>query len=260
MRLRFLGTGTSFGIPVIGCTCATCTSTDPRDRRTRHAAIVESDDGARRLLIDSPPELRLQLLRDGISTIDAVWYTHGHADHTHGIDDLRAFTVRNHQPITAWADETCAALLRHRFGYIFDPDHVAPPGTSIPEIRLRTYRTGESVDVAGFRLLPLAAKHGSEIVHGFRVGDLGYITDASALPDETKEALAGVRTLVLNALWPGRPHPMHFSVEQAVAVADAIGPERTYLTHLSHRVRHAELLETLPTGIEPAYDGLVIEF
>ncbi|HEX6939349.1 MAG TPA: MBL fold metallo-hydrolase [Longimicrobiales bacterium] len=259
MRLRFLGTGTSFGIPVIGCGCATCASTDPRDRRTRHGALLESDDGSRRILIDTPPELRLQLLREDVTRVDAVWFTHAHADHVHGIDDLRAFSVYGKQAVAAWADPTCAALLRSRFPYIFDAAERVPDGTTRPDITLDTYRALETVDVAGFPMLPLPVPHGSVTAFGFRVGDLGYVTDAKTLPDETLRALRGVRVLVLNALRYGRPHPTHFTIDEAVDTARAIGAERTFLTHLTHQVRHAELLEALPAGIEPAYDGLAVE-
>ncbi|HEX7118992.1 MAG TPA: MBL fold metallo-hydrolase [Longimicrobiales bacterium] len=259
MRLRFLGTGTSFGIPVVGCGCATCTSADPRDRRTRHGALLEDDHASRRILIDTPPELRLQLLHAGVDRIDAVWFTHAHADHVHGIDDLRAFSVYGKQPVVAWADPACAELLRTRFPYIFDAAERVPDGTTRPDITLRTYRALEAVDVAGFTMLPLPVPHGSVTVYGFRVGDLGYITDAKTLPEATFDALRGVRVLVLNALRFGRPHPTHFTIDEAVDAARAIGAERTYLTHLTHQVRHAELLESLPAGIEPAYDGLTVE-
>lgn len=259
MRLRFLGTGTSFGIPVVGCDCETCTSDDPRDQRTRHAAVLEDDDASRRLLIDTPPELRLQLVREGIDAIDAVWFTHCHADHVHGIDDLRAFSLHERRTVAAWADEACGQVLRHRFGYIFDPRQCVEDGTTRPDIELKTYREREPVDVAGFRLVPLAVPHGRGTVFGFRAGDLGYITDAKSLPASTRDALAGVKVLVLNALWFGRPHPTHMTVEEAVDAAAAIGAERTFLIHLTHRVRHAPLLDALPDGIEPAYDGLAIE-
>ena len=257
MRLTFLGTGTSFGIPVIGCHCATCTSEDPRDRRTRHGAVLEED--GRRILIDTPPELRIQLVREGISEVDAVWYTHCHADHTHGVDDLRVFSVRRRRPLDVYVSGECREVLAARFDYIFDPTLEPIAGTTKPDARLRKLEPYEPVQVAGLEVLPLPVPHGRVDVYGFRVGDLGYITDAKRLPPRTLEALRGVRVLVLNALWYGDPHPTHFNVEEAVEAAREIGAERTYLTHLTHRLRHRELLGRLPAGILPAYDGLSVQ-
>jgi len=257
VRLRFLGTGTSFGVPVIGCGCATCTSADPRDRRTRHSVVLE--EGERRVLVDTPPELRLQLVGAGIGRVDAVWYTHCHADHTHGVDDLRVFSVRDRRPLRVYGSEACVGVLASRFDYIFDPSIKAIEGTTKPEADLQVVRPYEEEEVAGFRMIPLPVPHGHVEVFGFRVGDLGYITDAKRLPGRTVEALRGVRVLVLNALWYGNPHPTHFTVEEAVEVAREIGAGTTYLTHLSHRVGHAELEARLPPGVEPAYDGLVVD-
>ena len=257
MRLYFLGTGTSFGIPVVGCGCATCRSGDPRDQRTRHGAVLEHDGGT--MLIDTPPELRLQLVRAGIGRVDAVWFTHDHADHTHGIDDLRVFSVRRDQHVRAYADAVTAESLRRKFRYIFDDAYQPPEGTSKPEIRLHEFTAGQPLQVAGRELLPLAVPHGDTTAYGFRCGELGYITDAKRLPGAVEAALVGVRVLVLNALWFGNPHPTHLNVEEAVATAARVGAEHTYLTHLTHRVRHGQLLERLPHGILPAYDGLVIE-
>jgi phosphoribosyl 1,2-cyclic phosphate phosphodiesterase len=257
VKLHFLGTGTSFGVPVIGCSCATCRSPDPRDRRTRHAALLE-DDG-RRLLVDTPPELRLQLLRAGTPSVDAVWYTHHHADHIHGIDDLRAFSMRHGVAIEVFASAESAAVLSRKFDYVFDPAMTPTEGTSRPEAQLRVLAPYERVEAAGFDVLPVPVPHGPIQVYGFRVGDLGYLTDAKQVPPRAREALAGVRVLVVNALWYGHPHPTHFNVEEAVDAAAAIGAERTFLTHMSHRVRHQELLDRLPAGVEPAYDGLTIE-
>ncbi|CAN5805857.1 MBL fold metallo-hydrolase [soil metagenome] len=259
MRLRFLGTGTSFGVPVIGCPCDVCISSDPRDRRTRHAALIESDDGARRVLIDTPPELRLQLLDAGVDHIDAVWFTHDHADHTHGIDDLRVFSVRMNQRVPAFADPITVRSLRRKFAYIFDPAYQPPRGTTKPEIELCEFDPGGEADVAGFALRPLEVPHGDMTVYGFRTGGLGYITDAKLLPPAARQALTGVRVLVLNALWFGNPHPTHFNVEEAVAVAREIGAERTFLTHLTHRLLHASLAAALPPDIQPAYDGLNVD-
>ena len=257
MRLHFLGTGTSFGVPVIGCDCATCRSEDPRDRRTRHGALLEED--GRRLLVDTPPELRLQLLRAGVSSVDAVWYTHYHADHTHGVDDLRVFSVRGRRALEVYAPEECADVIAAKFDYVFDPAAKPLEGTTKPDADLHTIRAYEPVSIAEFELLPLPVPHGRVEAYGFRVGGLGYITDAKRLPERTREALAGVRVLVLNALWWGNPHPTHFNVEEAVEAARAVGAEQTYLTHLSHRAGHRDLVERLPPGITPAYDGLAIE-
>lgn len=257
MKLTFLGTGTSFGVPVIGCRCATCTSSDPRDWRTRHGALVTLRNG-RRVLVDTPPELRIQLLREGVDRVDAVWYTHCHADHIHGIDDLRVFTSRCETPLVAYAPEACADTLRGRFPYVFDESLVPPDGTTMPRVRLHTLRHAERVDVLGASFLALAVPHGAVDAFGFRVQRLGYVTDAKALPGEIVDALRGVQVLVLNALWYGEPHPTHLTVEEAVDVARAVGAERTYLTHLTHEVRHADLLRDLPAGIEPAHDGLTV--
>lgn len=259
MRLRFLGTGTSFGIPVIGCSCAVCTSPDPRDRRSRHAALLSSDDGDRHLLVDTPPELRLQLVGAGIRSLDAVFFTHAHADHIHGIDDVRIFSARSGRPLPAFADPATAHRLRTGFPYIFDQEYEPPEGTTRPEIDLRPFHAGAPCVAGGFRLVPFEVPHGDIAAFGFRAGALGYVTDAKTLPDAAREILAGVRVLVLNALWHGHPHPTHFNIEEAVEMAGLVGAERTFLTHLTHRVRHAALAAALPPGIEPAYDGLVVD-
>jgi phosphoribosyl 1,2-cyclic phosphate phosphodiesterase len=257
VKLRFLGTGTSFGIPVIGCDCGTCTSSDPRDRRMRHGALVEED--GRRLLVDTPPELRLQLVAARVSSVDAIWFTHCHADHIHGLDDVRVFSEHSRCDMQVYASPECTATLRERFAYIFDTRIRPLAGTSKPEARLTTVHEYQPVQIAGFDVLPLPVPHGLMEVYGFRIGALGYITDGKSLPPRTLEALRGVRVLVLNALWFGRPHPTHFSVEEAVEAARAVGAERTYLTHMSHRVSHAELNARLPEGVYAAYDGLEVE-
>jgi phosphoribosyl 1,2-cyclic phosphate phosphodiesterase len=258
VRLHFLGTGTSFGVPVVGCNCATCTSTDPRDARTRHAVVLQSSDH-RQILVDTPPEVRLQLLAARISTVDAVWYTHCHADHTHGVDDLRVFSVRSRRALDVYAPGDCLRTLATKFDYVFDPELRPIEGTTKPEARLHELFPYQTREIAGFQMKPLPVPHGNIEAYGFRVGALGYITDAKRLPRRTQEELAGVRVLVLNALWRGAPHPTHFTVEEAVEVAQEIGAEETYLTHLSHRVLHAELEDQLPRGIRPAYDGLVVD-
>ncbi|MCJ7629572.1 MAG: MBL fold metallo-hydrolase [Longimicrobiales bacterium] len=257
MKLTFLGTGTSFGVPVIGCHCARCTSNDPRDRRTRHGAVLALPQGY--LLVDAPPELRLQLVREGIDHIDAVWITHLHADHIHGADDLRIFRFRAKRDMPVHCPDGSHHELLRRFPYIFDEAIHPPPGSTIPQFRLRGYKAFEPQEILGREFLPIPVPHGSTTVYGFRVGALGYVTDAKALPPRTLEALRGVRVLVLNALWRGNPHPTHFNVEEAVEAAVAVGAERTYLTHMTHEVGHQELLDCLPPGVEPAFDGLTVE-
>ncbi len=257
LRLTFLGTGTSIGVPVIGCDCANCTSDDPRDRRTRHGALLSLEGG--NLLIDTPPELRLQLLAAGVGRVDAVWYTHLHADHVHGIDDVRVFSTRSRGPVPAYLPEELLAQMRSRFSYIFDPGVPSPEGTTRPRIALEGYAEGVSVEVLGAGITPFRVPHGPVDAFGLRVGPLGYVTDAKAIPAPAREILDGVEVLVLNALWRGRPHPTHFNVEEAVEAAREIGARRTYLTHLTHFVGYRELAASLPEGIEPAYDGLTVE-
>ena len=257
MKLTFLGTGTSFGVPVVGCDCDTCTSPDPRDRRLRHGALLDLPEG--RLLVDTPPELRLQLLAAKVDRVDAVWVTHPHADHLHGFDDLRIFTTRHRMELPVWLAQEYEADVRARFSYIFDDAVVPPPGTTKPRLRLQPFRPDASVELLGASLTPLVLPHGPMTVYGFRVGGLGYVTDAKELTPEVLETLEGIDTLVINALWWGRPHPTHFNVEEAVEAARAVGARRTWLVHMTHRLRHAELEARLPADIRPAWDGLEIE-
>jgi phosphoribosyl 1,2-cyclic phosphate phosphodiesterase len=256
MRLTFLGTGTSFGVPQIGCGCAVCRSADPRDKRNRSAALVEA--GGSTILIDTPPELRLQLLAGGISKVDAVLYTHEHADHTNGIDDLRMFSVRQRRALPIFGPPETLERLRTGFRYIFDDTVQAYEGTSKPTLELHAIEPGRVVDVAGVPVLPLAFEHGHLRVYGYRIGSLAYITDVKAIPEAERRQLQGLDVLVLNALW-WRPHPTHLSIAEAVQTAQALGARRTYLTHLTHETGHAELAAQLPAGVLPAYDGLTVE-
>jgi phosphoribosyl 1,2-cyclic phosphate phosphodiesterase len=256
MRLTFLGTGTSFGVPQIGCDCAVCRSTDPRDKRTRSGAVLEASGST--ILIDTPPELRLQLISGGFSRIDAVMYTHEHADHINGIDDLRIFSVRRREPLPIYGPGETLERLRSSFNYIFD-DAVRPyEGTSKPSLRLYETQPDRPMTVAGVEVLPLAFQHGHVRVFGYRFGNLAYITDVKSIPPAERESLRGLDVLVLNALW-WRPHPTHLSIEEAVETARALGARRTYLTHLTHETGHADLEQQLPAGILPAYDGLTVE-
>jgi len=257
VRLTFLGSGTSFGIPVIGCECEVCASHDVRNRRTRHSLLIERE-GAR-LLIDTPPELRLQLTGADVGHLDAVYITHPHADHVHGIDDLRIFSVRERHPLPVYVPAEYQEEMRARFAYVWGPGAAAEEGTTIPELEMIPFVDREQICPGGVPLVPIAFPHGRYRSYGFRCGDLGVVVDAKRIPADAWELLGGVRYLVINALWHGSPHPTHFNVEEAVAAARRIGAAHTYLTHLTHRLDHAELEAWLPDGMQPAYDGLTIE-
>lgn len=256
MRLTFLGTGTSFGVPQVGCNCRVCTSTDPRDKRTRTGALL--DVGSTTLLIDTAPELRLQLIAAGRSHVDGVLYTHEHADHTNGIDDLRIFSVKGRRALPLFGPPETLASLQESFRYIFDPSVGVFAGTSKPDLDLRPLAEGVEQDVVGVPVLPLGFRHGYGRVFGYRVGPLAYLTDVKEVPDEARARLQGLEVLVLNALW-WRPHPTHLSIDEAVETAQALGARQTWLTHLSHETGHADLAARLPPGIQPAHDGLIVE-
>jgi phosphoribosyl 1,2-cyclic phosphate phosphodiesterase len=234
-----------------------CKSTDPKDKRTRVGALVESDGGTR-ILIDTPPELRLQLIAANVDSVDAILFTHDHADHVNGIDDIRALSDRSDGPIEMYGPPETMDRLTKRFAYVFD-DTIKPlPGTSKPEGRANRVRAGESFPIGDVDVMPVAVPHGGASVYGYRFGKLGYITDAKALPDEALRAFRGVSVLVLNALFR-TPHPTHLSISEAVAAAQSVGAGQTYLTHLTHRTGHAELEAELPRGIAPAFDGLTVQ-
>ncbi|MEE8571788.1 MAG: MBL fold metallo-hydrolase [Gemmatimonadota bacterium] len=256
-RLIVLGSGTSFGVPVVGCDCAVCTSDDPRDRRSRTAAVIEVDGGPR-LLIDTPQELRLQLVSAGIGSVDAVLYTHDHADHVSGIDDLRALSVRRGEVPVYGPPETIDELAS-RFSYIFDPGVEPQSGTCKPELRTHAIDPYEPMVIAGTTVLAVELDHGGTRVYGYRVEGVAYLTDAKLVPEAAIDALRGIEVLVLNALFD-KPHPTHLSIPEAVETARLIGAEQTFLTHLTHRHSHADLESRLPEGILPAYDGLIAVF
>lgn len=251
-QLTFLGTGTSNGIPMIGCQCPVCHSTDPKDWRNRSSAVVKWN--GRTYLIDTSTELRIQALALGLSEIDAVIMTHAHADHTGGFDDLRRFNELAQRRLPVYAGAETAAILRERYAYAFTeefPFFGGKPDLNLFEVEETFYPFGDPV-------VPIPVMHGRTLVHGFRFGPLAYVTDAKIIPDESRERLAGVDTLVINALRE-RPHPTHLSVEDALAIIDLLKPRQAFLTHISHELSHAAGSALLPAGVALAYDGLMIE-
>lgn len=219
--------------------------------------MVETDGGTH-ILIDTPPELRLQLISAGTSHVEAILFTHDHADHVHGIDDIRALSDRGDVPIDMYGPPDAMARLAKRFAYIFDDSIKALPGTSKPEGRAHPIPPGKTFRVGDVDVTPVALPHGPISVYGYRIGNLGYVTDAKELPDDAVRAFKGVDVLVLNALFR-TPHPTHLSVSEAVSAAQRVGARETWLTHLTHRTSHAELEKELPRGIAPAFDGLTVQ-
>ncbi len=253
MRITFLGTGTSTGVPMIGCDCATCRSSDPRDRRLRTSIYIEFPDGTD-VLVDASPDLRAQALAYQFSRVDAILLTHAHADHVLGLDDVRGFNVRMRRPIPCYGDAQTMGAVRRMFAYIFDPG--TPRGGGIPRLVLHTLVGPFSLGRATF--VPVPVYHGNSLILGYRVGDFAYLTDCSAIPDGSRALLDGVQVLVLDALRE-RPHPTHLSLSQAVEVAGEIGAARTYFTHICHDLPHAATCARLPEHVNLAYDGLVID-
>lgn len=253
VRVTFLGTGTSTGVPVIGCTCPTCRSDDPRDRRWRPCILIQLADGIH-VLVDTPPDLRSQALAFGVARVDAILFTHAHADHVLGLDDVRPFNFRQRAPIPCYGDAPTITAVRRMFAYVFDKG--TPAGGGLPELALFTLNG--PVVIGRTTFLPVPVWHGDQLILGYRVGRFAYLTDCSGIPDGSWPLLEGVATLVIDAL-RDRPHPTHFSVAQAIEAVGRISPMRTYLTHMGHDLPHAATCARLPAGMELAYDGLVLE-
>jgi phosphoribosyl 1,2-cyclic phosphate phosphodiesterase len=252
----FLGTGTSVGVPMLGCACAVCTSTDPRNHRYRCSVLIRTSQG--NLLIDTTPELRLQLLRARIGLVHAVLFTHHHADHLFGLDDLRPFPYYLGRPVPLYCDAQTEVAIRTAFAYAFTADSDTIRAGYVPQLDLHRI-TSEPFRVLGLDVLPVPLEHGSFHVLGFRIDDVAYCTDVNGIPAESWGRLEGLRVLVLDALRP-RLHMGHFSLDQALEVCARLKPVRTYLTHMSHELDHETTNRRLPAGIELAYDGLTFEF
>lgn len=251
-RLLFLGTGTSVGVPLVGCGCDTCLRGGPRDVRTRSSVLVGLPAG--HLLVDTTPDLRGQLLREKIGKVDAVLYTHDHVDHVYGLDDVRPLCFHSGRPMRVLCEEPVEIRIRKAFDYAFA---AAPPaGGGVP--RLAFERIGTTpFDLLGATVVPLRLRHGPLDVLGFRFGNVAYCTDTSGIPDETWPLLEGLDVLVLDCLRPSR-HPTHFSLAEALEVALRVGARRTLFIHLSHELPHEATSAALPAGVELAYDGLEV--
>jgi phosphoribosyl 1,2-cyclic phosphate phosphodiesterase len=252
MRLTILGSGTSNGIPVVGCDCDVCQSDDPRDKRTRPSALVRV--GERRVLIDTATELRLQLIRERVPTIDAVVYTHEHADHIYGLDDVRVFSMRRRAPLPVYAPPRVLEALRRAFAYVF----VEGPMTGGGRPQLEAYEIDGPFKAAGVPFEPIPVWHGDTPVMAYRVSDLGYVTDVNRIDEASMARLRDLDVLVLDALRE-RPHPTHYSVSEALAVIEELRPRRAYLTHICHDMGHASMDQRLPPGVHLSYDGLALD-
>jgi phosphoribosyl 1,2-cyclic phosphate phosphodiesterase len=264
VKVTVLGSGTSHGVPMIGCDCAVCHSSDPRDRRTRPSILVElgnssGDGGAfagavRSILVDTSTDLRAQALACGLRRVDGILFTHSHADHIMGLDEVRRFNVLQHTAIACFADERTLSDLRRSFAYVFSPP--TAQGGGIPQ--LSPFQIVGPFSLGGVEIVPVPLLHGRRPILGFRLGTFAYLTDCSAIPDASWPLLDGVRVLILDAL-RHKPHPTHFSVSEALEVVARLAPERTYFTHICHDLSHAATCARLPGGVELAYDGLVLE-
>jgi len=239
---------------MIGCGCVVCQSTDPRDNRARPSAYLTLPDGTA-VLIDTSPDLRQQALRFDVRRVDAVLYTHGHADHVLGLDDMRQFNALQKARIPCYADAQTVAEVRQTFSYIFDP--ATPVGGGLPEIDL--YTLDGSLAIGGCQITPVPLWHGRRLVYGYRIGSLAYLTDCSAIPDASWPLVEGVDVLVIDAL-RHRPHPTHFSVAEALAVVERLGPRQAWFTHICHDLPHVETSAALPEHVQLAYDGLSVRF
>jgi phosphoribosyl 1,2-cyclic phosphate phosphodiesterase len=253
-QLIFLGTGTSVGVPCIGCGCATCTSSNPKNQRTRCSLVLGLPEG--NLLIDTTPDLRSQLLREQIGIVHAILYTHDHADHVFGLDDVRLFPHYLGHSLPLYCEEFVERRIRKSFDYAFSADNHGYAG-GVPDVKMHRITT-EPFTLLGQRVTPLRLLHGKFDVLGFRFGSIAYCTDTNNIPAESWSLLQNLDVLILDALRP-RPHASHYSLDQAVEIAKQLAPKRTYFTHMAHELEHEATNAALPPGMELAYDGLRLE-
>ena len=252
MTLKFLGTGTSTGVPIVACQCSVCTSSDPRDKRLRPSILLEYD--GRVVVIDTTPDFRAQALREGLSRLDAVVFTHAHADHIMGFDDLRPLTFWREGKILIYGQPSVIERLRDVFRYIFEGDYnYGGRG----ELELR--EISGPIELFGACFLPVKLMHGREEIYGYRFGSAAYLTDFSEIPEESLRQLTGLDLLFLDAL-RHRPHPSHSTLENSVRLVERLQPKRAFFTHISHDLGHAATNSSLPDNVRLAHDGLKLEF
>ena len=252
MKITFLGTGTSQGVPVIGCRCSVCKSADERDKRLRSSVLVEQGDQL--VVIDTGPDFRQQMLRVGLNKLNAVLYTHEHRDHIAGLDDIRAFNYLQKSPMDVYGEERVMRALNSGFPYVFA--ELKYPG--VPQVRMH-HISNEAFQIGNMDIIPIRMMHYRLPVLGFRLGDFAYLTDGNYIPESEKEKLFGVKYLVVNAL-RREAHISHFTLSEAVGLIEGLSPRMGYLTHISHQMgANADLEKELPSRIRPAYDGLVLE-
>ncbi|HEY4329509.1 MAG TPA: MBL fold metallo-hydrolase [Phycisphaerae bacterium] len=260
MTVTFLGSGTSAGVPMIGCHCAVCTSDDPRDKRTRPSIVVSY--GGHNILIDTAPELRLQAVREGLDRISAVVYTHAHADHIFGLDDVRRYNTLMGLPLPLYAAAGTMATLRSVFPYAFDPPPLPAANRPYKDAMFRPELLPALIDgpfdLFGKTWEPLELPHGRFKVLGFRVGGFAYCTDCNDVPADVRARLTGLDTLIIDGLRP-RPHPTHLSFDQALEVIADLKPRQAFFTHLSHDMKQADIDAMMPAGVSAGYDGLKID-
>jgi phosphoribosyl 1,2-cyclic phosphate phosphodiesterase len=249
MKITFLGTGTSVGVPAVGCDCHTCLSDDPRDKRLRTSVLIEQ--GGRNFIIDASTDFRQQALRAGLKRLDAILFTHAHADHCFGLDDARPLMFR-HGAIPCFATGVTWEGLRRIYSYVFEP----APYPGVP--RVVPHRIEGPFTLFGLDVEALTVIHGRLPVTAYRVGRFAYVTDCNVIPDETCERLTGLDLLVIDAL-RFKTHPTHLTLGQALGYVESLRPKRALLTHISHDIKHAETSRALPEGVEIAYDGLEVE-
>jgi phosphoribosyl 1,2-cyclic phosphate phosphodiesterase len=253
-QLLFLGTGTSHGVPVIGCGCPTCLDENPKNQRGRCSVVLGLPGG--NLLIDTPPDLRLQLLRERLGLIHSVIYTHEHADHLFGLDDLRIFANYLGHDLPVYCNESVEDRIRKAYDYAFDDATRHYQAGGLPKLLLQRIGGGP-IEILGSRITPIPLRHGRYSVLGFRVGNVAYCTDTNGIPDASWELLQGLDVLILDSL-RHRPHPTHFSLEEAVETARRLQSRRTLFTHICHDLEHEATNAILPPGMELAYDGMVV--